>query len=245
MLTRFLQQTDLGDLATLASPAVFDVVSVPAVLRRARSVLKESRRTWPERRGSLRARFEPMISLEPLPGAPLSAAPQAARADLGHRILTIYFAQLFSDAPTALDLRSRAWAVRDAALHWDPASTTVTWDPTFIAAMRDIYLGFYDSDDALFIRSLGRLDLDGAADLFRQHIGDGEPTALRFSRSTFVQSFGRIFEHCKAAGIRLHPDFVLLGAYLGGLYDALDDLGVPLDVVAAFDAGARGEPSTA
>ena len=103
--------------------------------------------------------------------------------------------------------------------------------------MRGVYRGFYDGDDDAFVAHLRRLGLDGAADLFRAHIGAGDPHAHTFDRGAFVTSFGAIFDHCKEAGVRLHPDFVLLGAYLGGLYDSLAELDVPLDVVSAFRAG--------
>lgn len=235
----------MGDLLVLASPALFDVVSLPAVLRRGRDVMSESRRSWKAERSRLARRVADLALLETGAGASLESLPAPARTTVGERILTLYFRQLYSDAPTALDLRASSWHVLDARLHWDPAAVTVRWDPTFIDAMRGVYRGFYEDDNDAFMGHLARLDLDGAADLFRAHIGSGDPSAHTFDRAAFVSSFGAIFEHCKEAGVRLHPDFVLLGAYLGGLYDSLADLGVPLDVASAFHRGSSRSASAA
>lgn len=247
MIRRILQQSELGDLLSLASPSLFDVISVPTVLRRGREVMADSRRTWADERPALAERVADLVTVHPQPpdGQQLAALPEDPRASVGERILTLYFRQLFSDAPTAVDLRAPAWRVDDDGLHWAPAAFLVRWDPHFIDALRGIYGGFYEDDDAAFVAHLDRLDLGGAADLFRAHIGSGDPRAHTFGRSTFVSSFGAIFDHCKEAGIRLHPDFVLLGAYLGGLYDSLADLGVPLNVEASFFAGRAAAASAA
>lgn len=207
--------------------------------------MASSRKRWPGERPRLAARVGDLVSLGDANGVRLSALPHSARADAGQRILTLYFRQLYGDAPTALDLRAQAWAVRDSNLHWGPAAILIEWDPEFLDALRGVYRGFYDHDDRAFIANLARLGLDGAADLFRAHIGSDDPRAVVFDRSTFVSSFGRIFEHCKREGIRLHPDFVLLGAYLGGLYDSLAELESPLDVTSAFRQGTAGAESAA
>lgn len=245
MLHRLLRQSELGDLLGLVSPSLFDVISVPAVIRRGRAVMADSRRTWAGEHPRLAQRVNDLVSLVPAEGVCLHELPDSLRAQVGQRILTLYFRQLYSDAPTALDLRAPRWRVRDSHLHWTPASVHARWDSGFIAAMRGVYRGFYDGDDGAFITHLRRLDLDGAADLFRAHIGAGDPHAHTFDRGAFVTSFGAIFDHCKDAGVRLHPDFVLLGAYLGGLYDSLAELDVPLDVVSAFRAGSSRTVSAA
>jgi hypothetical protein len=240
MLVALLRQTELGDLLGLVSPSLFDVVSVPRVLRRGRQVMKESGPSWEARRARIAAGLPPGVRLvQSLDGAPLrGGAPvdEAARAAIGEGILTVYFAQLFWDLPTALDLRAPAWAWSPENLQWRPSSTTVVWDPGFIASMRGVYGGFYGGDPAAFEAALDGLDLRGAADLFRAHFGTGDQRAVVFDRRAFVQSFGAIFEHCKRSGVTIHEDFVLLGAYLAGLYDTLSDLGVALDVRAAYEA---------
>lgn len=245
MILRLIRQSELGDLLGLVSPSLFDVISVPAVLRRGRAVMADSRRTWTAEHPRLDQRVKDLASLKPAEGALLHELPDSLRAHVGQRILTLYFRQLYSDAPTALDLRAPSWRIRDERLHWAPASVHARWDSGFIAAMRGVYRGFYDGDDDAFVVYLGRLGLDGAADLFRTHIGTGDPHAHTFDRGAFVTSFGAIFEHCKEAGVRLHPDFVLLGAYLGGLYDSLAELDVPLDVATAFRTGSSWTASAA
>jgi len=234
LIRTLLRQTDLGDLLSLVSPSLFDVVSVPGVLRRGRQVLKESKTTWPQRREHTSAGLPASVRLvRRLDGLDPDRRPDPQ--SVGDAILTVYFTQLLWDRPTVLDLRASAWGAAPGGMQWAPAPTTVVWDPAFIDAMRGVYRGFYEGDNELFEDSLARLSLRGAADLFRAHFGGGDQRSVAFDRRTFVQSFGAIFEHCKQSGVTLHEDFVLLGAYLAGLYDSLSDLGVELDVRAAYD----------
>ena len=194
--------------------------------------MKESRRSWPERRAVIHAALPPTIELRsPSAGLGLSAAPEPR--GVGEHILTVYFCQLFWAGPTALDLRSSAWRA-GRPLQWSPSETTVIWEPRFIESMRGVYRGFYAGDESLFEESLAPLGLEGAVELFRAHFGGDDQRAVTFDRGAFVQSFGAIFEHCKRERVTLHEDFVLLGAYLAGLYDSLADLGVSFDVRAAF-----------
>ena len=234
MLLRLLKNSDLQGLAPLVSPALVDVVSVPAVLRRTRQALRQSRSEADAQWGHLTRTLADVVLVDRVDGRGLADLPEADRHWVGGRILQVYFRQLFADGPTTLDLRAESWSVAGSELYWSPKAMSVAWDPAFIGAMRSVYRAFYSGDDAGFVAALGQVDLAQAAPLFREHIGSGDPTAVVFDTNNFVHSFGRIFEHCKEAGVRLHPDFVLLGAYLGGLYDSLSVLGVPLDVVDAF-----------
>jgi len=238
VLLRLLRQTQLGDLLSLVSPSLFDVISVPTVLRRARHIVAESKRTWPDLREELQRNLSGTVSLESSAGHGLGDLPDGAPRSVGQRILGVYFRQLHSPGPTALDLRSPSWCLNGDVLHWNPTPLAVRWDPAFIDAMRAVYRGHYADDDATFLEGLGRLGLAEAAPLFRAHFGDGDATAHVFDRAHFVASFGAIFDHCKQTGVRLHSDFVPLGAYLAGLYDSLSDLGVPLDVAGAFHEAA-------
>jgi len=239
MIKRILAQTDLGDLLTFVSPSLFDVISVPAVLRRLRGVRAASKQGWTEQARGLSQRIPAGVRHSDEPGDPFSGIPHERRAEVGQRILALYFAQLFSDAPTIVDLRRDRWSWSDGELLWSPARLMVSWEPGFQSAIQRVYRGFYEGDDALFDEALGQLGLSGAGHLLRAHFGDGDATVVTFERQHFVDSFGAIFEHCKRSGVRLDPDFVLLGAYLGGLYDALSDLGQPMNVAEAFRASTQ------
>ena len=91
-------------------------------------------------------------------------------------------------------------------------------------------------DDAAFRKALAALHLDAAADLFLDHFGAGEQTAVRFEMAHFTRSFHAVFVRCRERGVQLHPNFVPLGVYLAALYEHLEGLDVPLDVRAAFAA---------
>ncbi len=159
----------------------------------------------------------------------------------GQHVLQLYFAQLGHLDRAALDLRpSRFSAVRadddEATLIWEPRQLSVAWDGAFLDGVRGLYTGFYRDDPALFARSADALGLSVAADLFRKQFGEGDQTAVRFELDRFKQSFHEIFVRCKTRGVTLQPNFVALGIYLGGLYEHLDSLGVPLNVRRAFEA---------
>ena len=182
----------------------------------------------------------------------LDALPVEARAAAGETILKLYFYQLMSDWPTLLDLSTTRFDAGLASgsngpLIWTPGPGHTGWSPSFRTAMTGVYAGFYRDDEGLMVEALGALGLGSAADLFRQHFGDGDQTAVTFSVEHFVSSFHDVFTHCQREGIRLDPDFLPLGLYLATLYDSLAGLGVPLDVRGAYFAAetAAGEAEAA
>jgi hypothetical protein len=112
----------------------------------------------------------------------------------------------------------------------------VCWDSAFLDAIRRMYRGFYAGEDAAFHTALTDLHLDVAADLFLDHFGSGDQSAVRFEMAHFTRSFHAVFLRCREHGVRLHPDFVALGVYLAALYEHLESLDVPLDARRAFAA---------
>lgn len=239
-----MQAKDLRRFADLASPSFFDVIPVRALWRQGRALLASTR----DSAGFSRLCQRAAATLDRLgasveigegdhvdPRAPID--PQAR----GEAVLRVYFAQLAHLDATILDLRLARFCAAPAGdsgpvLRWTPTPLSVTWDPDFIDGVRGLYTGFYRDDTALFERSAQALGLSVATDLFRQQFGAGDQTAVRFELDRFKQSFHEIFVRCQEHGATFHPNFVALGIYLGGLYEHLDALGVPLDVRRAFDA---------
>ena len=236
---------DLRRFADLASPSFFEVVPMRALWSQGRALLASTRD--PTGFSQLRRRVADVLGRLGVPVAlgtehePSAEPTTIDPVQRGQWVLQIYFAQLAQLGQAALDLRpARFHAWRDpqgtTMMTWNPRPLAVAWDPAFIAGVRGLYSGFYRDDSALFERSADALGLSVATDLFRQQFGTGDQTAVRFELDRFKESFHQIFVRCREHGVALHPNFVALGIYLGGLYEHLDPLGVPLNVRAAFDA---------
>jgi hypothetical protein len=103
-------------------------------------------------------------------------------------------------------------------------------------------VGAYRDDKSAFRAGLEALNLSHAEDVFVKHFGDGQ-RAVRFEVKHFVSTFHQVFVRCRDAGTRLHADFLLLGLYLATLYDHLEQLGVAVDVVSAFEQASEREDS--
>lgn len=247
MIGKILGSGQLGKLASFVSPAFFDVMPMSALLGRARKLVSQSRdgarlrEIVTERAATLQATM-PRLQLSLHLGQPPVPGTQdlAWRAD---QIVELYFRQLFSDAPTLLDLRASAFNVEDGVLRWAPAAWIAEWSPDFIHPLRDMYRGFYEHDDARFKKGLAALSLSHSEDLFREQFG-ADQQGVRFEVRAFIDVFHRVFERCKQSGTSLHPDFLPLGIYLAALYDHEQELGVPVDVAGAFARATRSTPAT-
>ncbi len=244
MLGKLLRGGEFGQWASFVTPAFFDVMPTRPLWQRFKALAQGTRdttlytRVLRERRALL-ARSSLAVVLEG-PGAshpaPLSSAganapmtPEARAA----RVVALYFHQVLHGGATLLDLRRQAFSDQHP-LTWRPASWIAEWDPSFIGALRQIYTGFYRGDDASFRAGLAALNLGHAEDVFTQHFGGGQKE-VRFEVKHFIATFHQVFLRCRDAKTSLHPDFLLLGLYLASLYDHLEQLGVPVDVAAAFE----------
>lgn len=245
MLGKLLGGSEFGQWASFATPAFFDVMPTKALLGRLGTLVSAARdrelfaRAIAERRRWLE-RSQLAIELVAPERRPIRGEPGAeASVAVGNReranaVVALYFHQLLHGELTLLDLRQQAFVSEAQQLSWRPAAWIARWDADFGAALRQLYIGFYGGDDAGFRAGLGALNLLHAEPVFRQHFGDGQGT-VRFEVKHFVSTFHRVFLSCKAAGTRLHPDFLPLGLYLASLYDHLERLGVEVDVAAAFE----------
>jgi hypothetical protein len=247
MFAKILGSGQLGKLASLVSPAFFDVMPARQLWSKARQLHSASRdgeafrRAVAARSEALRVELPhiELVTVGPIDDdktvqASRTTMTAASNAVRGTQIVALYFHQLFSDQPTLLDLRARAFETRGSRLLWQPATWLTSWSPDFIAALRDMYRGFYTHDNAVFRRGLAALSLSHSEDLFRQQFG-AEQHEMLFRTRDFVRIFHAVFERCKAAGTPLHPDFLPLGIYLAALYDHLEELAVAIDVTAGFE----------
>lgn len=244
MLGKLLRGGEFGQWASFVTPAFFDVMPTRPLWQRFKALAQGTRD--PQRyarvvreRQALLARSSLAVVLE---GSAASHAPplSSAGADAGMapearaaRVVALYFHQILHGGTTLLDLREQAFSGQHP-LTWRPASWIAEWDPSFIRALRQIYTGFYRGDDAAFRAGLSALNLAHAEDVFTQHFGGGQKE-VRFEVKHFVSTFHQVFLRCRDAKTSLHPDFLLLGLYLASLYDHLEQLGVAVDVAAAFE----------
>ena len=225
-LFKSLRGTDWELLTGFVSPAFFDVVPTIGMARVFGKLVKDYANP---------AEFEKTLkkvrkALPRLPAA--GCADPKAR---GRAVLELYFRQIFDFEAAVLDLRASAFEFKGGKVTWNPKPIYYEWDGQFLAAIRQMYAGFYRADEGEFLAGLSALDLGHAQDAFKAHFGNGDQSAVRFSLAAFKKSFQAIFESCKKNKTRLHPDFFALGAYLLCLYEHLEALDVPLDVRGAFD----------
>lgn len=249
LLLRWVRGTEWRWFLDFASPAFFDVMPLGALTRSVRGLVRGTtdargfQRARAAAESALRARSIPVRAVatdDPVFAAPdVAALPEAERRQLGERALEIYFGQLFGAGCSLLDLRAGRLALAPGGeAVWAPRAAWVRWDADFLAAVRDLYGGFYGDDDGRFTRGVSALGLEAAAPLLREQFGGDDQRAVAFSSAAFQARFHEIFVRCRDAGVRLHADFLPLGIALACLYDGLEAVGLPLDVRAAFERAA-------
>lgn len=241
MIGKILASGQLGKLASFATPAFFDVMPARALWNRARNLLAGTRDREAFRH-AVAARAAELAKLLPEVQLVDSAKKSAALGDRdvrAARVVELFFHQLFCGRVILLDLRAASFMSQDDQhLLWHPAAWMAELAPDFSGPLRAIYRGFYTHDDALFRRGLSALSLQGCEDLFRQHFG-GDLAKVTFRTVDFIETFHKVFQRCKQQGVALHADFLPLGIYLAALYDHVEDLGVAVDVAAAFERATR------
>lgn len=241
MWKQLLAGTDWSMLRDFVSPALFDVVPARVIVGQGTQLIRWAR----DRDGARAARRQRAETLEAVGSdlelvsrsgfAPGDAPDPSAR---GAALLRLYFHQLYAGGPVLLDLRTRAFT-DGASLRWAPGSAHAHFQPGFASAIRDLYDGFYDEDDARFRTGLDALGVRPAEETFRTHFGADDPHAVHFELDRFVGTFHEVFVRCREAGSSLHPQLLPFGVYLAALYEHLAALGGAHDVLGAFHA-ARG-----
>lgn len=236
MLNTLIKHTRFSDVLELASPELFKVMPVSGLKQAASKLM--SNRTSRSKFDKARQERAKAIA-ESIGGIALVDDLELfgeTVAEDGDKLLELYFLQLWDDAPAILDLRRARFGSTASGVAWNPKPYFVEFEPQFKDAMKRIYRGFYEDDDELFRTGLAEVGLDGVEDLFRQHFGDGDQTAVTFELDHFRSTFMQIFEHCREQDVSLHHDFISLGISLATLYEHLDALGGAYDVRAAYHA---------
>ena len=127
-----------------------------------------------------------------LPSADLK---RSQRRWLGQIILQLYFAQLFQSDTTVIDLwPSRLGIDAEGDAIWNPRPVYLRWDSDFLAALRDVYAGFFLDDESRFERGIRQLGLGSAGGLLLRHLGHGNQRGVRFSSSHLQSTLREISE---------------------------------------------------
>lgn len=156
------------------------------------------------------------------------------------RILTLYFAQLFSPHGLFLDLRTNHFDVKGQTLNWQPNGLWTQFGAIFSEGLSEIYDGFYLENDALFESGLIKLGLASTdwpdsdrkelAALFKGHFGSSVNQEMVFELEGFQASLVKITHFLLEKKVRMSTDFLYLGIYLVTLYSALEKSRVRLNV---------------
>ncbi|MGB5348834.1 MAG: hypothetical protein WBN10_04500 [Polyangiales bacterium] len=228
-----------------ASPALFEVMPLRALLAQGKEFVSngsDARRYAKVRESiasSLHARgldVELGTQDDNAKGLSPLGLSEPFRRETGHRILEIYFTQIFAGLDTILDLRPDSFSTTEGStLHWRPKAFYVQWQPEFVTGLRDLYAGFYLDDEPRFESGLLQLGLQDSGDALLSHLGSGDQRSVRFETSAFHTSFHDTFLACRDRGVALHRNFLALGIYLVCLYDVLESLDLEFDVRGAFE----------
>ena len=242
MIEYLFKNAEFSKIFRFISPGFLRVIS-PTTLIGVAHQLKTNRKdqaTWL----SLAQRYSTMTSLPPIfiqidavPNAGFRSKTQLSEAiSLGTRVLTLFFHQILTQSTWILDFRSEAFqGEMPSGLKWQPQPYFYEVSPKFLDGIRALYLGFYTSDDRLFDQALVQLGLSGARQSLRNHFGGGDQTKIQFQLKLFQNTFTDVFEACAKTGVKLQPDFFVLGLSLLSLYENLETLSVSFNVRACFE----------
>lgn len=150
----------------------------------------------------------------------------------GEKLLTLYFAQLFSSNGLFLDLRSTHFADDGQELKWHPTGFWTKFDEDFREGLLKVYEGFYLENDELYYSGLEEIgllkpefkdaDKKILGDLFREQFGGAQNQEMRFSLQHFQTSIIKMSDFMLSKKVRISKDFLYLGIYLVTLYSSLE-----------------------
>jgi hypothetical protein len=234
MLRQLLGESQWSDVREFVSPKMFKVVPLTKAtgqLRRITSNYLDDdgfEKALNHRGGWLEQRHLP-IQLTRQPSVPLGDG-----ALEGAQVIELYFHQIFYGDITVLDVRYDRFGGVDGHVEWAPQPFYYRWEPDFLEAARNMYLGFYLEGDKRFEEGVATMGLSCAQDVFLEHFGGGDQHTVSFQIEAFVDTFRRTIQRCKAAGEKAHPNLIPFGMYIVTLYDHLETLGGAYDVRGAF-----------
>ncbi len=234
MIQYLLGKSDISALFRLVSADFLKVVPLPSTLSLIGKLTANSQASeeWEQTKSKLKKTLG--ISIATPAADP--AAPPLTQAE-GQEVLTLYFLQILSSDTWILDFRRQSFQ-RDP-WSWTPQAYYLETSPSYAAAIRDLYAGFYKEDESRFVQALEVLQLTPARAALEEHFGIQSQNAIRFELQTFQMTFAKIFQLCAAAQCRLHPEFAVLGILLLTLYENLEPTGLSFDVRAAYFAAEK------
>jgi predicted unusual protein kinase regulating ubiquinone biosynthesis (AarF/ABC1/UbiB family) len=159
--------------------------------------------------------------------------------------LEIYFLQLFCSKDTLLDLRKERFTLlQSGTIVWKANGLSYQFSETFLEGIKELYSGFYESNDMHLENGLIKLGLVNDSmsketrqvliNLLESHFGQGKTNPMKFEISQFMSSFDNLFLFLKKYKLTLSEDFLFLGINLLTLYMHLESLGQKFDVSAAY-----------
>lgn len=146
----------------------------------------------------------------------------------GHKLLDLFFAQLFSPHGIFLDIRSHHFK-NDDIFEWHPSNFWTKFDEKFRLALLDVYEGFYLEIEDKYLSGLERIgliknewpenDKQELAQLFRSQFGNNE---MLFDLEQLQQGMINMSHFMLEKKVHISKDFLYLGIYLVTLYSSLE-----------------------
>lgn len=158
------------------------------------------------------------------------------------KILTLYFAQIFSPHGLFLDLSPAHFEIKsdNGELNFKPSAMWAKFNPEFSQGLQEIYDGFYYEDEVLFHRGLLKSGLTSnnwpeadrhtLAELFKSNFGASLTTEMSFDLETFRESFLKIADFMLNKKVNISTDFLYLGIALVTMYSSLEKSGAKVNV---------------
>ncbi len=156
------------------------------------------------------------------------------------KILTLYFAQLFSPYGLYLDFGPHHFEFKIDQLHFKTSGLWTKFSPNFSQGLQKIYDGFYFENESLFQQGLlhsgltsphwTQEDRNELANLFRSHFGSSLTQGMKFELDPFKESFLKIANFMLTKKVQISVDFLYLGIALVTLYSSLEKSNVHLNV---------------
>lgn len=237
MLASLLRGTDWSKVADYLSPVLFQIVPPLALAKQVQILVKSYRdkKQFENLKNTIGRDLTPTPWGITLDGASSGEVdPGNSSLSSGDRLLRLYFWQILSQPAAILDMRNHGWqTASNGSYVWNPSPLFLAWDPEFVAAVRNMYTGFYQANGELLDQGLEAIGLKPGKAVLLNHFGENQDR-IAFDLSHFRSSFHDIFLACKEAKARLHPNVIGLGAVLACLYENLQHLGGTYDVRAAF-----------
>ncbi len=232
-----IQHSEWSHFMDYLSPLFFEVVPTLEIAKQTTQLGKTyAKLKHPEEEAQARSLIKalklPVNFREPKASTEMLTS--LSKQEKGRIALKLYFGQIMFRESAWLDLRSNTFEYLSKECNWNPPAWIKQWDPIFLESMRKIYLGYYGSDDKLYIEGLRELHLDHAADIFTKQFDTTKEGKMVFRLKDFRDSFHEIFLSCKQSRSTLHPNFFALGLLLSSLYENLESLGESYDVKKIF-----------